>query len=122
MSKTSYWLFLIVAVILEVAGTSIMKASQETWPLIGMLLMYLLLRFSYYCLAKSIVKLPLGVAYAFWEGFGLILITLISAFILAEPLGGERLFALTLVFVGTFLINRGTGHGHEPEAFRAGGV
>ena len=105
------WFFLLGSIVFEVAGTSIMKASQSAWPLTGMGLMYLLLALSYYCLAKAVMRLPLGVAYAFWEGLGLILITLVSVVWLGEALTPIRVVALAMILAGTLLVQHGTESG-----------
>lgn len=107
-----YWLFLAGSILFEVCGTSIMKASQTEWPVTGMLLMYALLAASYYCLAKAVVKIPLGVAYAFWEGFGLLLIALVSVLCLDETINGTQGIALGMILAGTLLVNHGTEEGH----------
>ena len=127
MSTSYYWLCLAGSILLEVAGTSVMKLSQTPagfmGPAMGMGLMYLLLGLSYYCLAKAVVKLPLGVAYAFWEGFGLLLITLVGALLLHERLDAPRLAALGLVLGGAFLVHHGTDEGHDAApALEEGGV
>jgi spermidine export protein MdtJ len=105
------WLFLLGSIVFEVVGTSIMKLSQEGWPLLGMLTMYLLLGLSYFCLAKAVLRIPLGVAYAFWEGLGLLLITFISFVVLKERLDALRVSALLLILVGTLLVHQGTEPG-----------
>lgn len=127
MSMRYYWLCLAGSIVFEVAGTSIMKLSQTSWPLTGMGFMYLLLGLSYFCLAKAVVGLPLGVAYAFWEGFGLLLITLVSALFLHERLDAWRLMALALVLGGTLLVHHGTESGEEvpviiPSPTQTGGA
>lgn len=117
MSSSYYWLCLAGSILFEVAGTSVMKLSQTPMgfltPAIGMGLMYALLALSYYCLAKAVVKLPLGVAYAFWEGFGLLLITLVSIVFLQERFDATRIVALALVFGGVLLVHHGTDSNEE---------
>lgn len=108
MNHRYYWLCLLGSIVFEVAGTTVMKLSQEAWPLIGMGIMYTLLGFSYYFLAKAVLKLPVGVAFAFWEGLGLILITLSSVLLLGERLDFTRIAALTMVLAGTLLVHHGT--------------
>lgn len=117
MIPTKYWLFLSCSILLEVAGTSLMKASQASHPLAGLLLMYALLGLSYYFLARAVVRLPIGVAYAFWEGFGLVLIVLVSFLFLGEAVTFTRLLALALVLVGSLLVHHGT---HAPETGKPG--
>lgn len=114
MNLYRYWLFLAGAIILEVAGTSIMKASQSDWAFGGMLTMYAMLGLSYYLLARAAEGLPIGVAYAFWEGFGLVLIVLVSCLLLGEAMTPLRLFGLGLVLGGSLLVHRGT-QSHEAK-------
>ena len=119
MSARYYWLCLAGSILFEVAGTSVMKLSQSSWPLTGMGIMYALLALSYFCLAKAVIKLPIGVAYAFWEGFGLLLITLVSVLLLHERLDAVRLAAIALVLCGTLLVHHGTESGHGEKTGKA---
>lgn len=114
------WLFLSGSIIFEVAGTSIMKLSQTAWPLLGMGSMYALLALSYYCLAKAVTTIPIGVAYAFWEGFGLLLITLVSVLFLGEHISALRACGLLLILGGTLLVHHGTEASHEEPAVKGG--
>lgn len=112
VSLNKHWVYLIIAILLEVIGTSIMKLSQlGTWifePNIGYLLMLICIGLSYYMLALAATGLPIGVAYAFWEGLGLILITLVSIFIIGEKMTIIRLLSLFAILSGAILIHHGT--------------
>lgn len=68
--KHVYMLF--AAIALEVTGTTFMKFSVMHEWLIGYPVMLLLMGFSYFCLSKAVKKIPISVAYAVWEGIGLI--------------------------------------------------
>lgn len=50
----------------------------------------------------------MGVAYAFWEGLGLALVTLSSIFILHEEISFKRLLGLVCVLGGAYLVHLGT--------------
>lgn len=121
-----YWMFLFAAVVFEVIGTSVMKLSQSgAWwlaPGPGLAVMLAFIVLSYYCLALSVQGLPVGVAYAFWEGLGLTLITVVSVFALGESMSPARLGALAAILAGALLINHGTGHGggHGPARGHSG--
>ncbi|MGV1004273.1 MAG: DMT family transporter [Candidatus Nanopelagicales bacterium] len=115
MAKRNAWWFLIGAVLFEVAGTSVMKVSQDgDWilgPNAGLVAMLALICSSYYLLSLSVRQLPVGVAYAFWEGMGLTLITVVSVLALGEHMNFLRGLALAAVLGGVLLVNNGTEHG-----------
>ena len=103
-----YWLFLLLSIMFEVVGTTVMKLSQAHWPVAGMIIMYILIGLSYFSLSKAVLRLPIGVAYAFWEGLGLILITAASFLFLDEHFGPLRGLAVCLLLAGTYMVHAGT--------------
>lgn len=114
MIKAHHWGALSGAIILEVCGTTIMKLSQS-WdfqggPFLGLALMWIAIGVSYYLLALSTTGIPVGVAYAFWEGFGLALVTISSILILDEGISLKRLLGLGCVLGGAYLVHLGTSH------------
>ena len=124
-TRPYHWYCLLGAIVLEAGGTTLMKLSQG-WgfahaALLGLVLMWAAICLSYYLLALSTTGLPVGVAFACWEGLGLTLITLSSVFILDEGLSLKRLLGLFCALAGALLVHRGTGHGDEPAAARRSG-
>lgn len=101
-----------------------MKISQNGagWlgPGAGLVLMFALIALSYYCLALAATGLPIGVAYAFWEGLGLTLITLVSVFLLGEAMNLQRFLALAAILAGALLIHHGTTAGAPSAPVRKG--
>lgn len=114
-TRLSHWLWLLAAIVLEAGGSTIMKLSHQWYfahaALLGLAVMWLCIGLSYYCLALSTTGLPVGVAFAFWEGLGLILVTLAGFLVLGEEPTLTRLSGLACVLGGALLVHRGTAHG-----------
>ncbi|MEG2173602.1 MAG: multidrug efflux SMR transporter [Desulfovibrionaceae bacterium] len=110
--RSYHWLYLLGAIIFEVIGTTVMKVSQS-WSIphaipLGIIAMLALIALSYYLLSLATIRLPVGVAFACWEGVGLSLITLVSVLILGEHMNMQRFAALCAVLSGVMLIHHGT--------------
>ena len=101
------WFFLLISIVLEVVGTSILKYSQLYWGFNGVPITVGLLCLSYLTLSRALFRVPIGVAYAIWEGVGLSLIVGISVLFLGESLTPARIVGLSCVFLGSVLIHRG---------------
>ncbi len=61
-----------------------------------------------YFLAFAVKKIALGVAYALWEGIGILLITLFSVLLFDESLSLLKIAGLTTLVIGIVLIKSGT--------------
>lgn len=109
-SALTAWLYLLLAIITEVIGTAFMAFSARSGGYLGYLLMMVALAFSYYFLAFSIRKIAVGVAYAIWEGVGLLLLTLIGVFIFHDSMSIQELFGLLLAVVGIVCVALGEEH------------
>ena len=72
VTKKYCWLMLLLAIILEITGTALMKFFAIKGGMEGYILMLLFIFCSYFALSKAIVKIPISTAYAIWEGIGLI--------------------------------------------------
>ncbi|WP_044871604.1 multidrug efflux SMR transporter [Pseudomonas sp. LFM046] len=102
------WFYLLAAILFEVVGTTSMKFATEYSPLLGYLLMYGLIGLSYFFLALAVKRVPVGVAYALWEGIGIVLITTISVAWLGENIGLYKALGLAVMIAGILLIKFGT--------------
>lgn len=84
------WIFLIIAILAEVAGTSTLKATNGMTRPTLTALMALSYALSFYFLSLAFRSIPLGVAYAIWAGVGTIAVTLIGVYWFGQPIGGLR--------------------------------
>lgn len=85
-----------------------MKYSSVSGDITGLLVMYFMIASSYILLAMAVKKVALGVAYALWEGIGVIFITAFSVLLFNESLPPMKLIGLALLIVGIALIKSGT--------------
>jgi len=73
-----FWLYLLIAILTEVVGTSLMKVSQGLTRLIPSVLMFLLYGISFVFMALALKKIEVSTAYAIWSGLGTALIATIG--------------------------------------------
>lgn len=103
-----YWIFLGLAIVTEVIGTLSMKYASVSGDMSGMYVMYVMIASSYILLAVAVKKVALGVAYALWEGIGILIITSFSVMWFGESLSPMKIGGLTLLITGIGLIKSGT--------------
>ncbi|CDL87486.1 multidrug/spermidine efflux SMR transporter subunit MdtJ [Xenorhabdus cabanillasii] len=110
-----YWIFLALAIVTEVIGTLSMKQASVSGDFTGMLVMYTMITTSYILLAIAVKKVALGVAYALWEGIGILFITAFSVMWFDESLSSMKVGGLSLLIVGIALIKAGTKKAPKPQ-------
>lgn len=96
---------LAMAIICEVTATTLLQKSEQFTRLVptgGMVLFYVL---SFYLLSHSLKVLPLGVAYAVWCGFGIILTAGIGVFVLKQPLDFYGMLGIAMILGGVLVMN-----------------
>jgi spermidine export protein MdtJ len=101
-----YWIFLALAIFFEITGTLSIKWAGETSG--GTLFMLAMISLSYIFLSLAVKRIALGVAYAMWEGIGILLITLFSVLLFGESLPWLKLAGLATLIAGIALIKSGT--------------
>ncbi|KFC22881.1 DMT family transporter [Chryseobacterium sp. FH1] len=99
------YLFLGLAIIFEVVGSSFMKASEgfTKWlPSIVVIVAYLI---CFYFLSLALKTIPLGVAYAIWAGLGIVLTAMVSVFIFKQKLDSPAIIGILLIVIGVVIMN-----------------
>lgn len=103
------WLYLVVAIVAEVAGTTSMKLSEgfeRLAPSVGIVVFY---GASLYFLTLALDELDVGVSYAIWSGLGMALIATIGILWFREPVTALKLASLALIVTGVVGLNLGGG-------------
>lgn len=104
-----HWLVLLAAIAVEVLATSALKAFVAA-PVLIAVLPLVLIGLSFALLSIALRVIPMAVAYAVWEGLGIVGIALIGHVLFAEHLTPGRMLALGLIIGGIVLLERGVGH------------
>ena len=98
-------LFLLLAILFEVVGTTALKYSQSFTKLLPSLVVAAGYGLSFYLFAVALKKIPLGAAYAIWSGVGTAGTMLISLYLLREKLDMPMLIGVGLIIIGVFVIS-----------------
>jgi small multidrug resistance pump len=99
------WVFLAGAIIVEVAATLSMRASdgfrKKIWliPVIGGYLI------SFVLMSLSLSRgMPVGIAYGVWSACGVALVALLAKFLFAEPLTAVMGLGIGFIIAGVLTI------------------
>ena len=99
------WLYLSVAIVLEVVATSALKASDgftRLWPSLLVVVGY---GAAFYTLSITLRSMPVGVVYAVWSGVGVVLITLVGWLLFNQELDLPAFIGIALISAGVIVLN-----------------
>ncbi|MCO5230289.1 MAG: multidrug efflux SMR transporter [Chitinophagales bacterium] len=99
------YLSLLIAILLETAATSLLKASEQYTRPLPTVLSILGYIATFYFLSVSLKTIPVGIAYAIWSGIGIILITLIGFIVFHQKIDFPAIIGISLILAGVIVIN-----------------
>jgi small multidrug resistance pump len=99
------WLYLVLAIVLEVSGTTSMKLSQGFTQTLPSVLMFLFYGLSLAALTLALKSIDVSMAYAIWSGLGTALIATVGVVWLKEPLNTLKIVSLLLIIIGVIGLN-----------------
>jgi small multidrug resistance pump len=95
------WVLLALAILCEIAGTSLLKASQGfAKPLFGMASMSCY-GLCFWLLAFAFTRIPMGIAYAIWSGVGVVAVAVIGWLVFRQSISLAQAGFIVLTLVGT---------------------
>ena len=100
-----YWIWLFVAILLEVAATVFLKLSNGFSKLIPTLIMALLYAVSFLPLAIALKKMDVSVAYAVWSAVGTAMVTIMGTFLFHEKISLVKVGGIALIILGVVALN-----------------
>ena len=98
------YLYLAIAIVAEVIGTSALKAAEGFTRPLPSLVVIVGYGAAFYFLSLALKTIPVGIAYAIWSGIGVALITLIGWVVFKQRLDAPALFGLALIIAGVAVI------------------
>lgn len=99
------YLYLSIAIVTEVIATNALNASQGFTKLVPSAIAILGYGFSFYFLSISLKILPVGIVYASWAGLGIVLTSLLAAFLFKQIPDTPAIIGMTLIIVGVMIMN-----------------
>jgi len=98
------YVYLAVAIVAEVIGTSALKAAAGFTRPLPSLVVVVGYGIAFYFLSLALKFIPVGVAYAIWSGVGVALITLIGWLVFRQRLDAGALAGIALIVAGVIVI------------------
>ena len=100
------WLFLFLAIIGEVIGTSALKASDGFTKIVPSIIVVAGYAVSFFFLSLTLKdNINIGVVYAIWSGVGVSLISVIGYLYYKQSLDIPALLGIALIIIGVMIIN-----------------
>jgi len=100
-----HWIYLAIAIVAEVMGTSFLKASAgftKPLPSLAVVAGYGL---AFFFLSRTLVTIPVGVAYAVWSGAGVTLVAAIGWLFMGQKLDLAAIVGMGLIVAGVVVLN-----------------
>ncbi len=95
-----HWVYLFLAIITEVCGTTSMKLSEGFTRPLPSLFIFIFYALSFTLVTLALKVLPIGLTYAIWSAIGTALITLIGVVWFGEGMDTLKAVSLLLIIIG----------------------
>lgn len=101
------WIYLILAIIMEVIGTAAMKLSQGFTKVLPSILMLAFYGFSFAFLTFAVKKIDVSVGYALWSGVVTALVATVGILYFKEPTTIIKIVSIALIVLGVIGLTLG---------------
>lgn len=99
------YLFLSLAIICEVIGSSFLNVSKGFTKLVPSVITIIAFIACFIFLSQALKHMSLGIAYAIWAGLGIVLTSLISVFVFKQSLDLPAIIGILFIVVGVIIMN-----------------
>ena len=104
-----HWLFLLLAIISEVTGTTCMKLSAGFTQLVPSIAIVIFYGISLSTFTIAIKKIDLSVAYAIWSSLGIVLIATVGVLWFNEAATALKIMSIMLIVIGVIGLKLSSG-------------
>lgn len=94
------WVYLMIAIVLEVIGTLAMKLSNGFSDVKYTILTFSSYMICYVFMAWALKNIEVGVAYAIWGAVGIVIISILGIVFLGEHLTWAKVIFTSLIVIG----------------------
>ena len=105
MNLSYAYVFLGIAIVLEITGTSFVKDTEGFTKWIPTIICLVTICFSYYLMSHVVSFIPVGITYASWSGLGITSITIIVIFKYKQIPNLATIAGLALIIIGVIIVN-----------------
>jgi len=100
-----HWLYLMIAIVAEVVGTSFLRGSAGFTKLVPSVMVVIGYGLAFFFLSLTLKDIPVGIAYAVWSGAGVTLIALVGWLFLGQRLDAAAILGMSLIVAGVVVLN-----------------
>ncbi|MBB3451947.1 small multidrug resistance pump [Rhizobium sp. BK313] len=105
MANASIYAMLLVAIVLEVIGTTALQMSQQFTRLGPSIVLVVCYVAAFYFLSLTLRVIPVGIAYAIWSALGIVLISAVGLVFFRQKLDLAAVIGLGLIIAGVLVVN-----------------
>lgn len=98
------YIYLFIAIIAEVIGTTALKASEQFTRLIPSVIVVVGYGVAFYLLSLVLKTLQVGIAYAIWTGVGIVLVTIFGLIIYKQMPDLPAVIGMLLIIAGVIAV------------------
>lgn len=100
-----HWLYLALAIVLEVAGTTAMKLSDGFKKPLWAAAMFVAYVACFTFVTLALRRIDLSVAYTLWAGVGTAVVAVLGMTVFGEPVTALKVAGIALVVLGVVALN-----------------
>ena len=100
-----HYVYLMIAIVCEVAATSALKASDGFTQLLPSSVVVVGYAAAFYFLGLVLERMSVGIAYAIWAGVGIVLVGVVGRVVYDQRLDLAAMTGMALIIAGVAVIN-----------------